>query len=102
MFGKSPRLVARSAELKGSPTTRCAGSAVVTQSLAQFSSTRGGTLKLEGVLGMAAALVGIAGLVLIAPGPERNTEEPLRRGWTVGLVLVGLAFFWIGLLGVLD
>jgi apolipoprotein N-acyltransferase len=59
-------------------------------------------LKLEGALGMAAALVGIAGLVFIAPGPERNTQEPPRRGWIIGLVLVGIAFFWIGLLGVID
>lgn len=51
---------------------------------------------------MAAALVGIMGLVFIAPGPERNTDEPPRRGWITGLVLVGLAFFWIGLLGVFD
>ncbi len=59
-------------------------------------------MKLEGVLGMAAALVGIAGLVFIAPGPGGNTDEAPRRGWIVGLVLLGLAFFWIGLLGVLD
>jgi apolipoprotein N-acyltransferase len=59
-------------------------------------------LKLEGILGMAAALVGIAGLVLIAPGPDRDTDGSPRKGWIIGLVLVGLAFFWIGLLGVFD
>jgi hypothetical protein len=70
----------------------CRTRALVTQSHSR-SLRRGGTLKLEGVLGMAAALVGIAGLVFLAPGPHRNTEEAPRRGWIVGLVLLGLAFF---------
>lgn len=60
-------------------------------------------LKLEAILGMAAALVGIAGVLLLVPGPERDRgEAPLRRGWMIGLVLIGLAFFWFGAIGVLD
>jgi hypothetical protein len=60
-------------------------------------------LKLEGVLGMASALAAIAGLILLAPGPYRGgDDESTRPGWVVGLTLIGLAFFWFGVAGILD
>jgi hypothetical protein len=60
-------------------------------------------LKLEGVLGMASALAAIAGLILLAPGPDRAGEDDSTRpGWLVGLTLIGLAFFWFGVAGILD
>ena len=59
-------------------------------------------MKLEAMLGMVAALVGIAGVIFLAAGPNRDDPAPLRRGWVIGLVLVGLAFFWFGAVGVLD
>ncbi len=60
-------------------------------------------LKLEGVLGMASALAAIAGLILLAPGPYRGgDDESTRPGWLVGLTLIGLAFFWFGVAGILD
>ncbi len=62
-----------------------------------------GGVKIEAFLGMIAAIVGVAGVILIAAGPERERgEAPLRRGWTIGLILIGLAFFWFGSIGVLD
>ena len=62
-----------------------------------------GGMKVEAFLGMTAAIVGIAGVIFVAAGPERGRDEaPLRRGWTLGLILIGLAFFWFGAIGVLD
>lgn len=59
-------------------------------------------LKVEAILGMIAAVVGIAGVIFLAPGPNKEDPSPLRPGWVLGLVLVGLAFFWFGAIGVLD
>jgi len=62
-----------------------------------------GGLELEAALGMAAAFVGIAGLILLAPGPDKDRDDDyLRPGWMVGLVLVGLCFFWFGVAGALG
>ncbi len=62
-----------------------------------------GALKLEAVLGMVSALVAIAGLILLASGPDKqNDDDSPRPGWLIGLILIGLAFFWFGVAGVLD
>ena len=59
-------------------------------------------MKLEGIIGLLSALVGIVGLILLGPGPGTDEEGLPRRGWVYGLILVGLAFFWLGIAGVLD
>ena len=59
-------------------------------------------MKLEGIVGLLSALVAIVGLGLLGPGSERDEEGFPRRGWIFGLILIGLAFFWFGVAGVLD